>query len=376
MVDRLRFESLLADLSSEFVNLDSPLVDSAIEEALRRLSDVLDVDRAALGEVSAANGTLLATHVWRRHGSPELQPPVAVATLYPYGLQRLLAGETHVFASVDELPPDAPDRDYLRRAGVKSSIAVPLVSAGRVIGGLGFSATREERHWPADVIDRLRLVAHVFASALAHRRAEAELRQAAEDQMAFETLIADLSSRFVSLDSDLIDGAIEDAQRRLVEALDLDRSTLFQFSDESGDFEATHLWVRPGGAAAPQAMSGASFPWAAAQIQRGDLICFSSVDELPPGVPDRDAIIRTGTKSNVTVPLIVSGRVIGALAFGALRHERSWPADVVNRLRLVGQVFAHALARKRSEGELRKTLDENARLRERLSQENVYCGRK
>jgi hypothetical protein len=78
----------------------------------------------------------------------------------------------------------------------------------------------------------------------------------------FEALIADLTSRFVNLPSNLIDGAIEDVQRRLVEALDIDRSTLFQF-DGDGEFIFTHYWSRPGLPPLPLPRQSAivMFPW-------------------------------------------------------------------------------------------------------------------
>ncbi len=94
--------------------------------------------------------------------------------------------------------------------------------------------------------------------------------------------------------------------------------------------------------------------------------------ELPEGSIDRIMMERIGTKSNVTVPLRVGDDVIGALAFASLRHERSWPPEVVNRLVLIGQVFAGALARTRADAALRLALQENARLREQLLEENVY----
>ena len=108
----------------------------------------------------------------------------------------------------------------------------------------------------------------------------------------------------------------------------------------------------------------------------GELLCFSSLDELPADAPDRDNLMRVGTKSNVTVPLKVSGKVVGALTFAAMRSERQWPPEIVNRLILIGQVFANALARKHADTDLRSALAENARLRDQLAQENVYSSRK
>ena len=204
-------------------------------------------------------------------------------------------------------------------------------------------------------------------------KADDSLRAVLEDRLRFETLIADLSARFVNLDSDLIDGVIQDAQRRLVEALDLDRSSLFQFSDNGAEVVFTHYWSRPGFPPPPRTSNPAElYPWATARIRNGEMLCFSSVNELPPDILDRENIVRMGTKSNVTLPLIVSGRVIGALAFGSMRAERPWTPDVLNRLSVVAQVFANALARQRTEAELRTVLAENARLRDRLTGENVY----
>jgi transcriptional regulator with GAF, ATPase, and Fis domain len=113
-------------------------------------------------------------------------------------------------------------------------------------------------------------------------------------------------------------------------------------------------------------------PWSLARILAGETIVFSSLSEVPDDAPDRETIARLGTKSNVTVPLIVSGQIIGALAFGSMREERQWSPDIVSRLRLLGQVFASALARRRAELDLRQALEENARLRDQLIEENVY----
>jgi hypothetical protein len=46
--ERLRFETLIADLSSKFVNLPACDVDREIMDAQRRICEVLDLDFAAL----------------------------------------------------------------------------------------------------------------------------------------------------------------------------------------------------------------------------------------------------------------------------------------------------------------------------------------
>jgi transcriptional regulator with GAF, ATPase, and Fis domain len=197
---------------------------------------------------------------------------------------------------------------------------------------------------------------------------------ALEDRVRFEALISDIASQFVNVDSDLIDGSIEDAQRRLVEALDIDRSTLFQFVDDGSELVLTHYWARPEfpPILLPPERIAELFPYIRGRVLAGEAVSFSSVDELPADSPDREHMRQLGTKSNVSLPLVASGRVIGAVTFSAMRAERSWEPEFLTRLTLVAHVFAGALARKGAEMELRQTLDENARLRDRLLEENIY----
>ncbi|MHB8903133.1 MAG: sigma-54 interaction domain-containing protein, partial [Thermoguttaceae bacterium] len=70
--------------------------------------------------------------------------------------------------------------------------------------------------------------------------------------------------------------------------------------------------------------------------------------------------------------LKAGGKILGFLTFAFLQKHCSWPADMVSRLQMIGEVFANALLRKRSEESLRAALAENEALRARLEQENLY----
>ncbi len=204
-------------------------------------------------------------------------------------------------------------------------------------------------------------------------QSEADLRKELEGRLQFETLLTDILARFVRLPADQVDGAIEDAQRRIVETLALDRSSLFQFSEE-GEMVLTHSWVRPGLQPFPPRLSAREhFPWALGKGLKREIIRFSSVDELPPeAARDVETIREHGPKSTVVFPLTVGGQVFGGLAFGTLREERRWTDEVVTRLQLVADIFENTLARKRSEDSLRQALQEVQRLKDQLQREVVY----
>ena len=67
-----------------------------------------------------------------------------------------------------------------RAHGTRSFLAVPLLVEGALVGVLSCATVRLEREWPAALIERLQLLADVFAGILAHRRAEATARESEE----------------------------------------------------------------------------------------------------------------------------------------------------------------------------------------------------
>ena len=192
-----------------------------------------------------------------------------------------------------------------------------------------------------------------------------------DDHMEFERLVGELGAEFVNLRPGEVDRTIEDALGRLVRALELDRSALFQV-EESGDFVHTHQWTRPGWAPPLSRVSARElFPWHLSRVRAGELVSFKRVDDVVDPT-DRENLRRLGTKASVTIPLMISGEVRGALTFAAVREERSWTDAEINRMRVVAHIFASALARKWADEQVRRTIDETGDLRERLRRENEY----
>jgi PAS domain S-box-containing protein len=172
------------------------------------------------------------------------------------------------------------------------------------------------------------------------------------------TLIADISSKFVNLPASEVDREIENALRRVCEALGIDLAVLWQWSDVSpGVLMPTHAYcaqkdMRPSGP-----MRQDQYPWAAQQVLSGRTFTISSLEEFPvQAAVDRETCRQSGIKAGACIPLSVGGeRPIGALGLNALRAERKWPGAIVQRLQLVAQILANALARKRTDGTLRES---------------------
>ena len=126
-------------------------------------------------------------------GAPDRHEPG-----FPLGGQRLLGEQIVVFSRLDELPAEAArDQDSFRRRGIKSNLAIPLVAGGRVLGALAFVTVAAERAWPDGLVQRLRLVAEVFANALARKETEDALRAS---ELMKSAILASLTSSVAVLD--------------------------------------------------------------------------------------------------------------------------------------------------------------------------------
>jgi signal transduction histidine kinase len=181
------------------------------------------------------------------------------------------------------------------------------------------------------------------------RRAELSLGE----RLRFETLLADQVATFSSVSAADVDREIQRALRRIADFLGVDWGSLAEYSHERRTVRITHSWVAEGVDRQPSALGFEELPWVVSLLQRGEVVRFSRIDELPegPAAVDQRTLLAMGIKSQVAVPLIVEGVVVGALAFSTLRAERAWRDEFVQRLRLLGEVFANALSRRRSEME-------------------------
>ena len=176
--------------------------------------------------------------------------------------------------------------------------------------------------------------------------------------MKFETLLAELSSRFVNVPAGEIDSEIEDAQRRICESLDLDLLAVWQLSNEAPVvLTATHYYTVQQGPQPPGLLRQEDFPWFVKQLMAGRFVAISSLEEMPAeAARDREVCRQLGIKSNLSLPLSVGGEpLIGVLGLNTTRAERDWPDALVKQLQLIAQIFANALARKRFELALRES---------------------
>jgi signal transduction histidine kinase len=331
--DRLRFETLLSDLSAGLIHVDASGLDAALESGLQQMVVFLRMDRGNLDEyVEGRPGVRVS---WAEPGIAML-PSILAAGQFPWTAGMLRRGSIVRFPRTDALPAEAAaDRASYERLGTRSHLSIPLQAGGPMLGVLSFDSVRAERDWPDELVERLRLLSEAFASALERKRMESTLA----DRLRFQRLLSDLSARFANVSPLDFDQAVHGALAAIRDFLGVDRAELIEFPGHGGAGNAWSLFGGPD-------MTRVS--WLMLRLQGGEVVRISRLDE----VPDINAL--------VALPLRAGGAVLGGLVVATVVAERAWPDELMDQLHLVGEAVTNALASAQAEREA-------ARLRQDLA---------
>jgi transcriptional regulator with GAF, ATPase, and Fis domain len=193
------------------------------------------------------------------------------------------------------------------------------------------------------------------------------------ERLAFERLLVDLSSQFANLAGDQFEIVTQTALSRIREFLGFDRSSFGEFL-EDGSINILSTSAIEGVAPLQLGNLSRDLVWYHRKLRAGEIVVLQSLpDDLPPeAVAEAEYCRSVGFRAHVSIPISVGGRFSGFLAFGAFRETRRWPVDLIARARLIGEIIAQAVARKRSDEKLAVALVEIRTLKEQLEQENAY----
>ncbi|MDP1551965.1 MAG: PAS domain S-box protein [Methanobacteriaceae archaeon] len=192
---RLELESLLMDISKNFINKKPEMVDDAINEALQRIGEFMKVDRSYLFQLNP-NGDLLSnTHEWC---APGIKPQIdnlqnLEKPFFDWSMKKLKSkGQIHIKSSKN-IPDTAKfERKLLLSKDTQSMTAVALKIHGKVIGYVGFDTVKKERKWNKENIDLLIMMGEIFTNLLEKRYTEEDIQKSLKEK---EVLLREIHHR-------------------------------------------------------------------------------------------------------------------------------------------------------------------------------------
>jgi signal transduction histidine kinase/DNA-binding response OmpR family regulator len=328
-------------------------------EFVRRLANALDSRYAFIAEFRENHKRVHVLALWNGEQITEDFEFLLAGT----PCERVLDGE--IVAIEDDVAPRFPvDEEPLRRMGARGYLAIPLKNpAGEIRGHLAVIAT-EPKDWRERDFGILRIFA-ARATAEIERQAKdrelvdanAELARRAE----LEGLITSISTRFVTLEADEIDSAIETSLGEVAGFARSDRARVFRMSDDEQRATVTHEWTAPG-IDKTRETAGVLLRHEAPAIfdhfTHNQVLLVPRREELPDSFEMlRDLMRRQDVVSAAIVPMVYGNRPVGAVAFHSLHHEQEWSQQDVRLLRLLGEIVAGAMYRKEQELQLRHRLE-------------------
>ncbi len=166
----------------------------------------------------------------------------------------------------------------------------------------------------------------------------------------FESLVGELSAAMARAPADAVDHEIESWLGKICQALDLDRSAVYERDTPGEPVRTTHTWLRANSPPFPRDYDpGKLFQKTTNWVMAGNQLTFSRPSDIPAELADaRGFVERYGPKAGAIIPMWAGGRVIGGVSFGKFRSAREWQLELLDHLALAVRFFGSAIERKQS----------------------------
>jgi PAS domain S-box-containing protein len=137
---------------------------------------------------------------------------------------------------------------------------------------------------------------------------------------------------------------------KLVRILDIDRASVWEIASDAATVYRRHTYSVTGYEAMPPVMPLRQYPWLAEQYRHEKAIVWSRIPEdMPPEAEaEREHALRVGAKSVLSIPIATHAHIC-VMALIAVRKAHKWSPALVQRLRLVGEIFTSAVRRQQTE---------------------------
>jgi two-component system sensor histidine kinase/response regulator len=200
-----------------------------------------------------------------------------------------------------------------------------------------------------EVGDR-KLLQAVVQDLTERKQAEAVLQHS----LRVDNLLTSISRQFIDQD---VDTAINFTLQAIAEFLGTERSCIFEYSEQQGQFNLVREWravgIEPLFSRATNSFVE-PFPWLDNQILRGNTVQISNVAELPPEAAFEKTVFQSESiQSVVVVPTIHFGKVVGFLGTDVVNFCRNWKQEDINLLQRLGELIAIGRSRYKAEEALR-----------------------
>jgi len=180
--DHLRFQELVAKISTKFTGLYGIEFEQAIQGTLAEIGRYFMVDAVRLYRLSPKGDVLKIRNMWRAERlAPEEEMPEIHKMKYPNLASHYSRGESVVFSRFEDSPEWPEIRKILKFFGTKAGVGVPLEIDDSGVDVFAMDKVLSEHVWPKDIVEYSKAIGSVILGAMRRREAEVELQESYDE---------------------------------------------------------------------------------------------------------------------------------------------------------------------------------------------------
>lgn len=200
---RAKLETLIANISTSFINIPSHTVNETILSSLQLLGEFTNADRCYIFAICDGGLKISSTHEWRRNGiEPDMEDlkNISIDLQCPWLMGRLEKRESILLSDIENLPPEAKtEKYYFQSRGIRSVVAVPMEYKDKLIGFLGFDFYKKITGWKEEDTLLLKTTGNIFISTFKQKQVEDTLL---ENENRLRTILENLPGDVIVHDLD------------------------------------------------------------------------------------------------------------------------------------------------------------------------------
>lgn len=353
---QLELKELISSISTNFINLSYFQIDDGINDALHEIGEFMGVDRVTISLINDKK-EVVPTYYWYRNGGEPEQPGAQQKPMtYNAGLDQLKDKGYLYVPDTQKLPGDSKEvKKRTKTMGIRSFLTLPLQLRNEMTGFLSLASLSDTKEWTDDSIALMKIITQVFSNTLERKNTEQLLNFTLE----FENIITIISTNFINIGPEKINDELRISMSYIARFFGIDQAYIFQTYPGRRRLRLTHSWKEEGSDIDPDLLKmveSGRYQWVYRQLRNFGVLEVPDVDSIPSRAGNFKKIMQQSDVSSlVGVPITYRGEFTGVLLLVARNKESFWPEEAVPLLKILGQVFANALDRKRTEEYLSET---------------------
>ncbi|MDA3938738.1 MAG: response regulator [Spirochaetia bacterium] len=177
--ERVQYESLLANLSRDFVSIKPSEISDKITYWLHKAAETLGSNRALVFKLDRNNKFYIST-AWKSEEGKDIVP-YDPEILFPWMNDQLRNSKAIIIPDISAFPKEASvDRKNMSVIGAVSVLVLPIIVEDELLGALAFSSTTPQFKLTTELVQRFQIISQTFASAILRYKIETKFAEERE----------------------------------------------------------------------------------------------------------------------------------------------------------------------------------------------------